>query len=166
MVEAQAICARMSLQDTYVVLGLGPVIELALAPVFLLVAIGSFLNVCAGRLARVVDRARNLEPLVLTARGSEHDLLVEEARLLDKRIGTINRAILMAVIAAILTVGLVFVLFGAGLAGLDLGNLIALMFMAGVAALGSSFALFLIETRLAIRMVRVPRRILTHKEEA
>ena len=144
---------------------LGPLIELALAPVFLLVAIGSFLNVCAGRLARVVDRARALEPKILTSRGSEHDMLVEEARLLDQRIGTINRAILMGVIAAILTVVLVFALFGAGLAGLNLANLIALMFMAGVAALGSSFALFLVETRLAIRMVRVPRRILTHEEE-
>ena len=154
------------MHDTYIVMALGPVIELALAPVFLLVAIGSFLNVCAGRLARVVDRARGLEPKILTARGSEHDSLVEEARLLDKRIGTINRAILMSVIAAILTVALVFALFGAGLAGLDLGNLIAIMFMAGVAALGTSFALFLVETRLAIRMVRVPRRILTHEEEA
>lgn len=154
------------MHDTYIVMALGPVIELALAPVFLLVAIGSFLNVCAGRLARVVDRARALEPRILAARGSEHDMLVEEARLLDKRIGTINRAILLSVIAAILTVALVFALFGAGLAGLDFGNVIALMFMAGVAALGTSFALFLVETRLAIRMVRVPRRILTHEEDA
>ncbi len=41
------------------------VIQLAVAPVFLLAGIGAFLNVCAGRLSRIVDRARTVEPLLL-----------------------------------------------------------------------------------------------------
>ena len=49
------------------------VIQLAVAPVFLLAGIGAFLNVCAGRLSRIVDRARNIEPLLLASRGAEHD---------------------------------------------------------------------------------------------
>lgn len=36
-------------------------IQLAVAPVFLLAGIGSMLNVLAQRLARVVDRARRIE---------------------------------------------------------------------------------------------------------
>ena len=43
-------------------------IQLAIAPVFLLAGIGAFLNVIAGRLARVVDRARHLEDLHPAAR--------------------------------------------------------------------------------------------------
>ena len=43
------------------------VIQLAVAPVFLLAGIGAFLNVCAGRLSRIVDRARTVEPLLLGA---------------------------------------------------------------------------------------------------
>jgi hypothetical protein len=35
--------------------------------VFLLAEIGAFLNVCAGRLSRIVDRARAIEPLILGA---------------------------------------------------------------------------------------------------
>ena len=35
------------------------IIQLAVAPVFLLAGIGAFLNVCAGRLSRIVDRARS-----------------------------------------------------------------------------------------------------------
>lgn len=37
------------------------VIQLSVAPVFLLAGIGSILNVLAHRLARVVDRARSIE---------------------------------------------------------------------------------------------------------
>ena len=49
------------------------VIQLAVAPVFLLAGIGAFLNVCAGRLSRIVDRARSIEPNLLASRGAEHD---------------------------------------------------------------------------------------------
>ena len=51
----------------------GQIIQLSVAPVFLLAGIGAFLNVCAGRLSRIVDRARNVEPKLLAARGAEHD---------------------------------------------------------------------------------------------
>ena len=37
------------------------VIQLAIAPVFLLTAIGTLINVLAGRLGRAVDRRRTLE---------------------------------------------------------------------------------------------------------
>ena len=49
------------------------IIQLAVAPVFLFAGIGAFLNVCAGRLSRIVDRARNVEPMLLASRGAEHD---------------------------------------------------------------------------------------------
>jgi hypothetical protein len=38
------------------------IIQTAVAPVFLLAGIGGFLYVCALRMARIVDRARHLEP--------------------------------------------------------------------------------------------------------
>ena len=37
------------------------VIQLAVAPVFLLTGIGAFIGVFAGRLGRIVDRRRSLE---------------------------------------------------------------------------------------------------------
>ncbi|MFL6756235.1 MAG: DUF2721 domain-containing protein, partial [Sphingomicrobium sp.] len=64
---------------------LAQIIQLAIAPVFLLAGLGSFLNVCAGRLARIVDRARKLEPRILESRGEEHDRLIREIRMLDRR---------------------------------------------------------------------------------
>lgn len=141
------------------------VIDLAVAPVFLLVAIGGFLNVCAGRLARIVDRARAMEPVILAARGEEHDQLIEEARLLDRRIRVVNSAISVAVLGAVMVCLLVVLLFLGSLFDADLGNAVALLFIAAIIAVGASFTVFLVETRLATRMVRVPSRLLDHKVE-
>jgi len=37
------------------------IIQLSIAPVFLLTGVGTLLNVLSGRLARIIDRARVLE---------------------------------------------------------------------------------------------------------
>ncbi len=87
------------------------IIQLAVAPVFLLAGIGAFLNVCASRLARIVDRARHVEPRLLASRGQEHDRLQGEMRILDRRIRLVNRAIFLTVLAAVLICLVVVLLF-------------------------------------------------------
>ena len=64
---------------------LAEIIQLAVAPVFLLAGLGAFLNVCAGRLARIIDRIRSLEPRIIDSRGEEHERLLGEVRLADRR---------------------------------------------------------------------------------
>jgi len=71
-------------------------IQLAVAPVFLLAGIGAILNVMVGRLARIVDRARNLEEIHPRSTGPEHDRHVWELRIIDRRISVINNAIFLA----------------------------------------------------------------------
>ena len=97
---------------------------------FLLAGLGAFLNVCAGRLARIVDRARGLEPRILDSRGEEHDRLIREVRLLDRRIRIVNRAIFATVLAALLISAVVILLFVAFLSGFSFGTAIALLFIA------------------------------------
>ena len=87
-------------------------IQLALTPIFILVAIGNFMNVLSGRLARIVDRSRQLQAQHTETEGPDHDLLVNELRALDVRIKLINRAFLYLVTSAItigITVGLLFI---------------------------------------------------------
>ena len=45
------------------------IVRLALAPVFLLSGIGAFLNVLASRLSRIVDRSRDIEPMLTLLAG-------------------------------------------------------------------------------------------------
>ncbi len=141
------------------------VIQSAVAPVFLLAGIGSFLNVCAGRLARIVDRARSLEQRVLDSRGDEHDRIVDELRLLDRRMWVVNAAVLLSVGAAVLICLVVILLFAGRLVGLHFGTAIALLFIAAMASTGLGFAIFLYETRLGTRAVRIRSHILQHRVE-
>ena len=140
-------------------------IQLALAPVVLLAGIGAFLNVCVGRLARVVDRTRAIERIVLVTRGREHDRAVQEIRVLDKRISVINAAILMTVVAAVLTCLVVILLFLSNLISASLGTVIALLFIASMISMALGFAIFIVETRLGSRAVHVRNEILYHEEE-
>lgn len=144
---------------------LAQIIQLAVAPVFLFAGLGAFLNVCASRLARIVDRARSLEPLILQSRGAEHDRLIDEVRLLDRRIKVVNQAIFFTVLAALLVSAVVILLFTAFLTGYRFGTAIALLFIAAMLCTGLSFAIFLIETRLGTRSVRVRNHILEHRAD-
>ena len=144
---------------------LAQVIQLAVAPVFLLAGLGAFLNVCAGRLARIIDRARQLEPKVLASRGEEHDRLVREVRVLDRRIGVVNTAIFTSVLAAVLISIVVILLFVAFLTGYPVGTAIALLFIAAMIATGTGFAIFLHETRLGTKTIRVRAHILEHEAD-
>ena len=140
-------------------------IQLSVAPVFLLAGLGAFLNVCAGRLARIVDRARRVEERILATRGSEHDRHVAEVRVLDRRIRTVNAAIFSTVLAALLISAVVILLFAAFLTQVRLGDAIALLFIAAMLATGTGFAIFLHETRIASRSVRIRNAILDHRAE-
>lgn len=140
-------------------------IQLALAPVFLLAGIGAFLNVCVGRLARVIDRTRAIEAILPRATGAEHDRLIEEIRILDKRISVVNTAIFLTVLAAVLICAVVILLFASNLIEANLGTLIALLFIASMVSMAVGYAIFIIETRLGSRVVHVRNEILYHKEE-
>ena len=144
---------------------LAQIIQLAVAPVFLLAGLGAFLNVCVGRLARIVDRSRLMEAELLTSRGSEHDRLIADMRLLDRRIRTVNAAIFASVLAALLISAMVIALFTAFLTDRYHGDGIALLFIAAMMSTGTGFALFLHETRIASGMVRVRKAILSHEVE-
>ena len=141
------------------------VIQLAVAPVFLLAGIGAFLNVCAMRLARIIDRSRRLEPELLASRGREHERLQRDMRVLDRRIAIVNWAIFSSVLSAVLTCAVVVLLFAAGLTGAQFGTAIALLFIVSMIAIGSGFFIFLVETRIASRSVRIRADVLEHRAE-
>jgi hypothetical protein len=138
------------------------IVRLALAPVFLLSGIGAFVNVLAARLSRIVDRARQIEPLLLASRGAEHDRWIGDLRTLDRRMSLISWATGLSVASAVLTCLVVILLFAATLMRTHLGDAIALLFIASMATIGLGFAVFLIETTIAGRAVRIRSELLQH----
>lgn len=141
------------------------IIQTVLAPVFLLAGIGGFLSVLTGRQSRIVDRARELEPQLLESRGSEHDRLLAELRTLDKRMKLVSRAVWLSVLAALLVCFIVVLLFAGTLVSGHFGRPLAVLFILCMFFLGLAFAVFLIETRVAARSMRVRTAILEHQAE-
>jgi len=139
------------------------VVRIAVAPVFLLSGIGAFLNVCANRLSRIVDRSREIEPRLLGSRGSEHDRWLRELHLVDQRMRLVGWAISLSVLSAVLICMVVSLLFAASLTRVHFGTAIALLFIGSMVAIGAAFAVFLIETRLGSRAVRVRSDLLQHR---
>ncbi|MES2097618.1 MAG: DUF2721 domain-containing protein [Pseudomonadota bacterium] len=139
-------------------------IQLSLSPVFMLAGIGALLNVLAGRMARVVDRARVLEALHPRSTGPEHDRHVWELRLLDRRISIINAALFMAVSSAVMTCMVVALLFVAELAVLHIGTTVAVAFILAMLLLIASLVAFMIEVRVSLRAVHIRAELLEHRD--
>lgn len=135
-------------------------IQAAIAPVFLLAGLGGILNVMVGRLARIVDRARDIEQLHPRSTGPEHDRHVWELRLTDRRISVINTAIFLCVASALSICIVVAVMFVSRLFGLHVGGIIAVAFVISMALLAASLLYFLIEVRMSLKAIHVREELL------
>jgi hypothetical protein len=132
-------------------------IQLSIAPVFLLAGIGAILNVLAQRLARVVDRARHLEAEFNSFDGDARNRALAELFLLDRRMTVVNNAISACTASALFVCLVVAILFIADLAEFAFARPIALLFIMAMLLLIVGLVLFLYEIRLAMRSLRVRR---------
>lgn len=140
-------------------------IQLAVAPVFLLVAIASILNLLTGRLGRIVDRSRHLQGVHRETTGKDHDRVVGELRTVARRIDLINRAMFLLVLSG-LTVGLTVVLLFIGEAGgLALSQVAAVAFIVSIGLMMFGLVLFLAEARAALTALRIPEIFLEKDRE-
>ncbi|MEP6785843.1 MAG: DUF2721 domain-containing protein [Sphingomonadales bacterium] len=135
-------------------------IQLSIAPVFLLAGIGAFLNVIAGRLARVVDRARLLETLHPEVGDVEQRRYVAELHTLEKRMTLAGRAIYLGTASGLAVCLLVIALFMGELVSLKMGNAIAILFVIAIALLAGAMVTFLNETRIALKSLHVRQDLL------
>jgi hypothetical protein len=132
------------------------VIQLAVAPVFLLTAIGTVLVVLTGRLGRAVDRRRSLMAAVSRVEGDLADLVQQEIAFEVRRIRLVYVAISMAVMSALLVCGLISLAFIDAFAGWNLGKLIAALFILAMLALIGSLSTFLREIFVSVNSPRAP----------
>ena len=135
-------------------------IQLALAPVFVLVAIGNIMNILSIRLARVIDRGRILQQRHPETSGAEHDAIVREMRILDRRIHLVGRAILLLVLSGLTIGSCVALLFIEELFKVNMQQVAAFAFMVAIGLLMWALTLFLREIRSATVALRIPEEYL------
>jgi hypothetical protein len=138
------------------------IIELAIAPVFLIAGIGALLNVLTNRLGRVVDRGRMLEAALAagTPEGEARERMAKELRAVDQRMKRIHVALTLSTLAALLNCLVIMFLFMGELFSADLSRIIAALFVATMAALIGALCFFLGEIGIATRTLRVRSELL------
>lgn len=131
------------------------VIQLSVAPVFLLSGVGIMLTVLTNRLARVVERARTLEQSVKSASATDYPAHQWEIQILGRRARLMNGAITFSTVCALLVAFVVVALFVDAYVVLDLATPIALMFVVAMLSFIAGLLCFLREVFLAIAALRI-----------
>lgn len=129
-------------------------IQLAVAPVFLLTAIGTLINALTGRLGRAIDRRRKLEELMPAYEGEARASIEGELATLETRIRLVMRSISAAVLSALLVCVLIGTAFLGAFVSVDLARPVAALFVLAIAALTACLVWFLREVYLASVAVR------------
>jgi len=132
------------------------VIQLAVAPVFLLTAVGTLLNVLAGRLARAVDRRRALSAALEKLDMAIADVARAEIEFEIRRIRLIYFAISTAVLSALMVCALIALAFIDAFVRFNVSTLIATLFVLAMLSLTASLSFFLREIFLSINSPRAP----------
>jgi uncharacterized protein DUF2721 len=134
------------------------VIQLAVAPVFLLTAIGTVIAALNIRLGRAVDRRRELEAKLPEMPADEMQSARAELEIIARRIRFVYFAILSAVISGLFVCLLIAGAFLGAFVRADLSYTIGALFVFAMLALIACLLLFLREIFLAVSTPRhVPR---------
>ena len=131
------------------------VIEISVAPVFLLAGISGLLMVLTNRLGRTIDRSRSLQM------ASENQLLQVDRVSIDnemasllKRSRFINLSITLATASALLVCMVIIMLFLGSLISINASQIVASLFIVCMVVLSAAFSCFLAEVFIAARTMR------------
>ena len=133
---------------------IGHVIQLAIAPVFLLTGVGTLLMVLTNRLARIIDRTRALEDRLDNGPDEAH---MDELDVLYGRWHLVNLAIALSTACGLLVCLVIALLFLGDTTNLPLDQYIAALFVSAMVALIGAFVYLLREIFVASRTLRTRR---------
>jgi hypothetical protein len=145
----------MSEALTTPIFAVGDVIRLAVAPVFLLSAVGVMLTVLTNRLARAVDRARGFEAREATTPDADIPELRRMLAVLARRARLLNYAITLCTLCALLVALVVVTLFVGAYLHFDMSLPIGAMFSAAMLSFVAGLLFFLREIHVATQALRI-----------
>ncbi len=135
--------------------GISHVIQLAVAPVFLLTAIGTLLNVLTNRLGRIIDRARILEGRLEHASPEHLASLHGSLAVLSRRAKLVGRAITLSTTTALLICTVIAMLFFGDVLRFNISLVIVILFVTAMVALVAALICFLREIFIATATLRI-----------
>jgi hypothetical protein len=135
-------------------------IQLAVAPVFLLTAVSGMIGAVAGRLARIIDRGRQLEERLLAARDPDFIAMASVELVQLRTRGRLANGCIALLTTCAFLIGLtIIVLFLGEAASFRVSVWAVAGFLLGVVSFLCALLCFLAETVMATRLLnfRMPR---------
>ncbi len=143
-----------NLQVVSPVEGLAKAIQLSVAPVFLLAGISGLLGVLSNRLARIIDRGRQIQDQARDASVAISRQARQELQLQKRRMGLMLKAIELATFTILLVSLVVAIVFVSAVARIDLALLVVPLFVLAMLCLMVAVVLFLREVQIATSQIR------------
>ena len=120
-----------------------PILQIAIGPVILISGIGLLLLSMTNRLGRAIDRARILRQEIKSGSLVDEHRIKAQLQILLHRAELIRQAIVYSTLSVLLAVLLIIALFVASIFKLDIGILIAIIFIGCLTSLIISLTIFL-----------------------
>ncbi len=131
------------------------VIDIAVAPVFLLAGISGMMMVLTNRLGRTIDRSRSLQSTESDFLPENHRrMIAKEKANLVWRIRFSNGAISLATISAIMVCLVVVTLFLGSMLQLNVSAIVASLFILCMIILSLALCSFLLEVLISIKSLK------------
>lgn len=127
-------------------------VQLAVAPVFLLTGIAAFLGVLTTRMSRIVDRGHQIVKHIDS--GSDLTTHQDEIISLEKRLRFAHRSILFCSLSALVICAVVIMIFVGAFANIEFGLIAASFFCISLGLLIIALTYFLAEVRISIYSIR------------
>ena len=127
-----------------------PVLQEAIAPVILISGVGLLLLSLTNRFGRAVDRSRQLAKEMRGVSKEEQALLARQVEILFRRASLIRLSIILATTSLLLAALLIIGLFLTALMKLEMGLLLALIFMGCMLSLILSLIAFIQDIHLSL----------------
>lgn len=128
------------------------VMQLSLAPAFLLAGIGAIMNVMTNRLIWVANRIDRI--LAADEEGKAGEAMLADIPALEQRRIFAQRAVMMSTAAALAIAIVIVLLFISAFVYISLGTIVAAVWMLAMAFLIAGLAFFVMEARTAAKRNR------------
>ena len=127
-----------------------PILQMAIGPVILISGVGLLLLSMTNRLARAIDRARELSEELRTAVPSERPRLAAQLKIISRRGGLLRMSIILSAISVLLAGVFILVLFLAALLGWDIPGVVIIIFSGCLVSLIASLVVFISDINLSL----------------
>lgn len=141
-------------QSSTIITTISHLIQLSVAPVFLLAGVAGLLNVFIGRLTRIIDK---LERIDNNKHLEENEKLLHRRRFLVMRMENTNLAIFFCTATGLMVALVILLIFSSALLSFNASTFIAILFVIAMASLIIALLLFLREIYYTTHYIRVKK---------